>query len=116
MNTPMCWYVFRNETKKKKKDEEIASCMYVYVCLFAMIDLRNTQSMCGETWRRVYWYISRGTSYLDIDIQHRREDKENYNRDEHFFSSLILSPCSFIELKEIKRGDIDLSSSTTRHR
>ncbi len=57
MNTLMCWYVFRNKTKKKK-DEEIASCIYVYVCLSAMIDLRSIQSMFGETWRRVYWYIS----------------------------------------------------------
>ena len=64
MNTCICWYVFRNKTKKKR-DEEIASC--IYVCLSAMIDLRSIQSMCGETWRRVYWYIPRGTSYLDID-------------------------------------------------
>ncbi len=107
---------FEIKHKKKQKDEEIASCIYVYVCLSVMIDLRSIQSMCGETWRRVYWYISRGTSYLDIDIHHTSEDKKNCNRDEHFFSDLSLSPCSFIELKEIKRGDIDLSSSTTRHR
>jgi hypothetical protein len=115
MNTLMCWYVFRNKTKKKR-DKEIASCIYMYVCLSVMIDLRNIQSMCGETRRHVYWYISRGTSYLDIDTHHTSEDKKNCNRDEHFFSDLSLPPCSFIELKEIKRGDIDLSSSTTRHR
>ena len=53
----MCWYVFRNKTENKK-DEEIVSCIYVYVCLSVMIDLRSIQSMCGETWRRVYWDIS----------------------------------------------------------
>ncbi len=96
MNTLMCWYVF--EIEQKKKDEEIASCIYEYVCLSAMIDLRSIQSMCGETWRRVYWYISRGTSYLDIDTHHTREDKKNCNRDEHIFSALSLSPSFLVRL------------------
>ena len=76
---------------KNRVEEEIASCICVYVCLSAMIDLRNIQSMCGETWRRVYWYIPRGTSYLNIDTHHTREDKKNCNRDGQLFSFLSLS-------------------------
>jgi hypothetical protein len=103
------------EMKQKKRETKKSHLVCMYVCLSAMIDLRSIQSMCGEIWRRVYWYISRGTSYLDIDTHHTDEDKKNCNRDEHLLLVLSLSPCSFIELKEIKRGDIDLSSSTTRH-
>jgi hypothetical protein len=103
--------------KKKKKDEEIASCIYfMYVCLSAMIDLRSIQSICGETWRRVYWNIPRGTSYLDIDTHTIQEKIRRTVAEKNISVSLSCSlpPCSFIELREIKRGDIDLSSSTTR--
>ncbi len=71
--------------------------------------------MYDETWRRVYWYIPRGTSYLDIDIHHTKEDKKHCDRDEHLF--LALSLYLFVyRAKKIKRGDIDLSSSTRRRR
>jgi len=109
-------YVFRNKTKRKTKKSHLV--YNVYVCLSAMIDLRSIESMYDETWRCVYWYIPRGTSYLDIDIHHTKEDKKHCNRNEHLFLALSLSlfTCSFIELKKIKRGDIDLSSSTRRRR
>ncbi len=94
----LCVGMYFEIKQKKKKDEEIASCMYVYVCLFAMIDLRSIQSMCGEIWRRVYWYISRGTSYLDIDTHHTGEDKKNCNRVEYLFLVLSLSLSLLVRL------------------
>ncbi len=97
--------------KQKEKDLKKSYLLCTYVCLSMMIDLRSIQSMYDKTCRRVYWYSPWDTLYLGIDTHHIDKDKKRCNRD-----GQPLSPCSFLELKEIKGTDIDLSSSVIRRR
>lgn len=113
MSMYICALVCTLKCRKKWRNRIFFVCMHVsmYACLCMMIDLRSIQSMYSRTCRCVYCYIPWGSSYLGIDTHYIDEDKRSCNRDGQSYS-----PCSFIELKEIKRTDIDLNSCIIRRR